>query len=131
MKRVAKVTFGLVFSMLLVGTAWAGMKAASTVYINTSGMYANGMLGASRNTADSVQYIGCYSWAYATGATYATCYARDASSVYASCTTTAAPLVQVVHGLNGDSHLWFSWDASGNCSEIDVYNVSQTPPKNP
>jgi hypothetical protein len=114
----------------LSGTAYAGLKAASPVFIDTGARIANGMLGSARNSADAVQHIGCYTNALTASVT-TFCQARNSAGTSVSCSTTSANLVNVVQGMTGDSHLWFSWNAAGTCTEIDVYNVSQSPPKNP
>jgi hypothetical protein len=131
MRRVRKAVVGLLFSMSLAGTAWAGLKSNSPVYISTSGMYANGSLGSARNSSDALQYIGCYTRSDAMAASTLVCYARDSDGVAVSCSTTVASMIAVAQGLNSDSHLWFSWDSTGECNRLDVYNVSQTPPKVP
>jgi hypothetical protein len=125
--RLSLIGAGLV--AVLSGTAYAGLKSNSPVFIDTGLRIANGSLGSVRNTADAVQHIGCYTNAFAASVT-TFCQARNAAGTSISCSTTSANLVNVVHGLTGDSHLWFSWNAAGTCTEIDVYNVSQTPPKN-
>jgi hypothetical protein len=119
---------GAALVAVLSGTAYAGLKSNSTVFINTATRVANGSLGAARNTADAVQHIGCYTNAFPASVT-TFCQARNAAGTSVSCSTSSANLVAVVRGMTGDSHLWFSWDAAGTCTEIDVYNVSQTPPK--
>ena len=129
LRSIKGLLIGAALAAVASGTAWAGLKSNSTVFINTTTRIANGNLGAARNTADAVQYIGCYTNAL-TGSVSMVCYARDAAGVTVSCNSTSANLLNVVHGLNGDSHLWFSWNTSGACTEVDVYNVSQTPVKN-
>lgn len=120
---------GAALIAVLSGTAYAGLKSTIPVSINTANRTASGALGSARNSADVVQHIGCYTYAMPASVT-TFCQARDAAGTSVSCSTTAANLVQVVRGMSGDSHLWFSWNAAGTCTEIDLFNVSQAAPKN-
>jgi hypothetical protein len=97
-----------------------------------------GILGATRNSANAIEYIGCGITAFP-AATYvgapktsATCLAQDANGVSVSCTTTDANLMNVIQGLKGDSYLAFVYNApTGLCTQITIYNDSWNPPKNP
>ena len=93
--------------------------------------YAAGTVGYARNSTDnSTEAIGCYFWGNAGGGAGAGgCEATNAQGVYRSCVTNDASLLATMRGLNGDSYLWFWWDANGNCTSIWVSNNSAFEPK--
>jgi hypothetical protein len=68
-----------------------------------------------RDSADAVQYIGCSNAASA-GSTIVLCEAQDAAGVYRTCVTTDVNMVATARSLSESSHLYFQWDASGNCT---------------
>ncbi len=117
-------------STLLLGamaaTAFAGLKQNYEVYFGTNPLkpYADGDIGAARNSADGQQYIGCEATA-----TLGSCYAVNSAGVYKSCSTTDAGQLAVIRSLHGDGHLFFSWDTSGNCVNIRIRYDSLSPPK--
>jgi len=115
-----------VVSSMFASAALAGGKTSYQVTINDTGVkpYATGDLGYVRNTADQVQYIGCE-----TTAVLASCYAVNSAGLYKSCSTTDPALIDLVHSLNGDSTLYFSWNTSGNCTVIRVRTDSLNAPK--
>jgi len=105
-------------------TAFAGFKTAQAVVIADANKFANGDLGYARNTADSTQYIGCQ-----VNGDVGNCYARNKDGLSRSCYTSTAKWVNTIRALNGDSYLYFKWDASGNCINIIVDNGSSSAPK--
>jgi hypothetical protein len=112
----------------LCSTAFAGAKQdAPVVYwpgAFITVMY--GSLGSARNSADTVQSIGCY-----THGSGATCYATDARGQSGSCTTTNAAHLAAIHSMNNDAHLLFAWEngGDGHCEFVIVRNYSYLAPK--
>jgi hypothetical protein len=113
-------------SSLFTSVVFAGGKTTYQVNIVDTGAkpFATGDLGYVRNTADPNQYIGCE-----TTTILASCYAVNAAGLYKSCSTTDPAMIALVHSLNGDSNLYFSWNASGTCLVIRVRNDSLAAPK--
>jgi hypothetical protein len=105
-------------------SAWAGFHTGQQVVISDPGMFANGDLGYVHNTADLVQYIGCSSYG-----TSASCMARNLVGVTRSCSTANPAMLAAIHSLNGDSHLYFGWNAAGQCTFVNVRNASYTEEK--
>jgi hypothetical protein len=113
---------------LMVTTAFAGSKISQPVSINDADKQANGDLGFARNTADTVQYIGCYVNDTGNGGA-GICQARDAAGVTRSCSTTNDFMVDTIKSLKGDSSLYFRWNEDGNCTMVIVRNRSSYAPK--
>jgi hypothetical protein len=109
--------------------AWAGYKVSPAVYVNSTGRYASGAFGTARNSADSVQYLYCTVSATAGSTRQAQCFAQDASYRFAGCSTSDQAMVLNVASMNSDANVFFTWDASGNCTSIYVDNGSQFEPK--
>jgi hypothetical protein len=92
-----------------------------------------GNLSAARNSADTTQYIYCNA---STAATYinAYCIARDAAGISGSCTidpNTSPAMIQLLSHVTVNSSIFFMWNASGFCTNLQVTNESYSPPKNP
>lgn len=127
MKR--RVLFGFIGAIALAGTALAGTKEAAPVQIDTVQRWAVGALGAARNSADLKQVIGCDTRTDSTGAV-SSCYAQDVTGkIWVSCYTYDPNLREAVRSLKGDSYLQFHWDASGQCTSIEVDDSSTYEPK--
>jgi hypothetical protein len=121
----------LVLLGALVGVAHAGKKTTVVVQVITGTRTALGSLGSARNSADGVQMIGCAVSANAGSAPTLSCSATDSAGTVGSCVSSDQNLVQVLSSLQGDSWLKFTWDASGNCTFIQVQNNSTYAPKSP
>jgi hypothetical protein len=104
---------------VLSSTAIAGFKSSQNVVISTGSMFANGDVGTVHNSSDGDQYIMCR----ITGST-GTCYARNRDQVARSCSTTSSTLVNTIRFINGDSYIYFKWNADGVCTTITVENGS-------
>jgi hypothetical protein len=108
--------------------ALAGYMSATQVSINVAGAAgrAFGDLGAARNSSDAKQRIGCEAF----GPSIGVCFAEDSTETSKECVTTNVNLLAQIRSLRDDSHLDFSWDASGHCVEIGIANTSElAPPK--
>jgi hypothetical protein len=124
---VKKIISTIAIAIAIAGlstTAWAGFHTAQQVVISDPGMFANGDLGYVHNTADLTQYIGCSSYG-----TSASCMARNLAGVLRSCSTANPSMLAAIHSLNGDSHLYFGWNAAGQCTFVNVRNASYTEEK--
>ena len=120
-----KKTILIAIAALGIGVAaHAGFHTAQAVVISDPGMFANGDLGYVHNTPDLIQYIGCTSYG-----TNANCMARNLAGVTRSCSTANAAHLAAIHSLNGDSHLYFGWNAAGSCTFVNVRNASYTEEK--
>jgi hypothetical protein len=123
-KTIVSAVAGAIAVLGLSASAWAGFHTAQAVVINDPGMFANGDLGYVHNTADAIQHIGCTSY----GAN-AQCMARNLAGVFRSCSTANPSMLASIHSLNGDSHLYFGWNAAGQCTFVNVRNASYTEEK--
>jgi hypothetical protein len=100
---------------------YAGLVGNTPVSIWTDGSgqkNANGTLRDARNSADSMQYIGCSRYAYDTGSNSIVCYARDAAGNYASCWTGDDNMLRVAETLNPAAYLYFVVNADGSCDRV-------------
>lgn len=116
-------------SIGLVRDTDAGYKYPHTVSVNTSLSYAAGTLSDVRNTADTVQWIGCKVDRYANGTGSGYCWARNAAGTHVNCFTDEPALLDVMADVNGDTHVWFYWNAASDCTKIALTNSSQYAPK--
>ena len=127
MKKIVPV----VLLSLAAASAYAGAKGNDFVTISTQFSYATGAMGSARNSADAMQQIGCGFVANTGQNTYLSCSAIDAKGNRAWCISTNSELVKAAQGIGTDTDLVFTWDASGNCTSLNVYNGSNNPPKAP
>jgi len=119
--------------LLLPTIAYAGLtypNASSTVVIETTARWAEGTVSATHNSPDNVQYIGCWSRVSST-TDQATCYARDTSGHYGSCTTTDSRFLPLIRSLHSEGRLRFSWDTSYRCTQIELRTASTEEPLQP
>lgn len=128
--RVYALTVGsfvLMLCSLLASKTWAGLRRSEPVIINTAGRYAQGALGSARDAADDNQSIGCV----IRESGVVSCSARSATNVVLSCGSNDPLYRAAAQSLNGDSRLYFSADAEGNCTSLVVENYSFWLPKQP
>jgi len=118
--------------VLAGGLAFAGEHyTGGAVSIYGSGLRANGSLGAVRNSANAVEYLGCKVSASSTAAPVATCSAKDSAGATFYCQTSNTGMVTVALSLSGDSFVTLNRDTAGNCTLITVDNSSLYSPKAP
>lgn len=120
-------SFVLISCSLLASRTWAGLRRTEPVIINTAGRYAQGSLGSARDAADGNQSIGCV----IRESGLVSCSARSASNTVLSCGSNDPLYRAAAQSLNGDSRLYFSADAAGNCTSLVVENYSFWLPKPP
>lgn len=129
MTKMMKLALAAALTTIASGSALAGLKATYGTQVDNANRHAWGALGSARNSADSVQYIGCSVSSYADGTESAWCGARDANYVFGSCTTFNPTLINQIRSLKGDSYLNLYWDASYACTQVDITNMSYMAPK--
>jgi hypothetical protein len=130
-KAMQKI-FGIVVALVLAvpAIATAGEKYSANVVINQNVPYANGSMGAARNSRDSNQAIGCYYTTNGPGKTAGYCWARDAAGTHAGCKWFDDSILEkVVATMTSDSFIHFNWDQYYMCTRITVQNASQYEPK--
>jgi hypothetical protein len=119
----------LIAFTLVIQYARAGRKSNITVTIDTTSRYAYGALGAARNSSNTVEEIGCYTFGYSDNSSFASCYATNASNQSVSCTSTSPAIVAAAQSVNGDSHVYFAYDQGGACTFVHSQGASAPPTK--
>lgn len=102
--------------LLSSSAAVAGYKITVPVYVTDSSF--GGAKGTARNSADTLQYIGCRD-----NGSNVFCVARDAAGVTKSCTATGATNIAVFRGSTDHSRLDVRFSA-GECTSIAQTNTS-------
>lgn len=135
--KLQAMAMAMAATMAAAGVAHAGEKGnvPVTLQLNPLGapIGAFGMLGSARNSADTLQAIGCaISATGITGTTVrADCEAVNASGSMVHCQTTNAAMVAVAQSISEHSYLSFSFDSSGTCTSVYVANGSANAVKLP
>lgn len=114
----------LTLSFTLTSNVFAGTKGTYNVYVGTTSFY--GSLGSARNSADTNQQIGC--WSYSSGSGF--CYGKDSTGAAASCSTSDAAMLTSIKSVKGDSYIRVNY-SSGACTNVLVSNFSSFAPKAP
>ncbi|MFP2909043.1 hypothetical protein ACLESD_29175 [Pyxidicoccus sp. 3LFB2] len=128
---------GVVATVLVGMTAWAGAKVSYQVgfsFGSNGWGAASASLGSTRNSANSVERIGCSVYSYGPGiggGELMHCSATDRSGTFVNCYTRDPTLVNAARGLDGDSELEFQWNAAGDCIFLRVTDDSEAEPKLP
>jgi len=128
-RKITGITVGALATLALSAAAFGGLRQdlPATLWPGTFLDVGYGYLGSARNSADSVQYIGCY-----TRGSNATCTVVNAAGQSGSCSTSNAAQLTAIHSMSSDAYLLFGWDnATGVCEFVYVRNFSYTPPKLP
>jgi hypothetical protein len=129
MQRTIKVALAVIaVGTMLSGTAVAGKKSYPQVSVNLSTRTASGALSTARASGDTKQVIGCYV-THTPGTPSVVCSATNANGDHASCAIASTRAGITVGSINPDSYVVFQWDASNNCSYIQVVNSSEYEPK--
>jgi len=108
----------------LGSTAVAGIKNTTATVSITGGNF-SGALGVTRNSANNVEYIGCWN----NGNGVASCSARNAAGTFASCSTSNAGHLAAIRSFIGDSNININ-HSNGTCTSLSVWNYSDYSPKN-
>ncbi len=126
--------FALIALVVLTSIpAWAGQKRRDPVTVLNGGRLAYGSVGTARNSADGNQSIGCTFYVWNGTDSAVQCTATDAAGNSGSCTLYYPSQLwrDAVSTINGDSYIAFYWDASWNCTQIEIRNRSEYEPKQP
>lgn len=123
--KLAKMAMMLPVLALVPSVAEAGTKCAYPVSVDPVGRSASGALSSARNSADTLAYLSCTSYAWG----YVSCVARNGAGTVSSCGTSDPVYVDMLQTLNSDSYVYFAWDAAGTCTSMIVENMSCLEPK--
>ncbi|MFH0341297.1 MAG: hypothetical protein ACHBNF_04035 [Chromatiales bacterium] len=130
-KRIGLAVLG-VFVGLYGLPVYAGYVSKPGVYmydkiVNGAGVYyAEGSMVGARDSADSQQYIGCYSFRLATGGPAVKCVAQDFTGRYLFCTGYDSKWAEPVKAMTSSSFVQFaSASTNGNCLRLHVENNSR------
>jgi hypothetical protein len=134
MRKIAFATV-LLFSLIAPGDRLvsAGARYAGATHVTASSDGSGevwGALGGTRNTDNSVEFLGCMIQAGVWG-TDASCFARDAAGAYGGCYTADPVLVEVIKGMTSDPFLYFTWNAQGRCTSVSITTASYDGPELP
>ena len=116
------ITLFVVAASLVPALAVGGMKTSEQVSITTVSsdkLRVHGSLSGARNSADSVQYIGCkirYDFGY--------CWGRDASGRTAQCSSSQVGIMAAMRAVTAASYLDFTIQA-GTCTNLEVATSSR------
>jgi hypothetical protein len=127
-KLMATAVLGLaLFSNSL--PAWAGVATINEVYVSPGGSYAQGSRTGARYSADSEQFIGCFSFfdrgsSSPYGAVY--CFASDKTGNYTYCASSDARIADAVKGMTDSSHIYFTVSSPTTriCTDLTIDNAS-------
>ena len=109
----------------------AGLRLDEPVLVNMAIREALGSIGSARNSADSVQYIGCSIEADSSTDPLIACFATDETGTSALCTSSSPRLVAAVQAITSLSFIDFQWDSDQSCTFVYVVNASFNPPLAP
>jgi hypothetical protein len=113
-----------VMSFAAAATAYAGARFTYPVVINDLNRTAYGALTDARGSADTRQYIGCWSNNASGG-----CDAVNASGLTRSCSTIDPAMLAVIRSMSDESYVAFRWGADGStCQYIYAQTTSYSKP---
>jgi hypothetical protein len=121
------VFFGIALAAVGLAPAAAGVKQTSTVTLLASG--AEGVMGSTRNSADTIQLLECEVHGYATSR-WGYCFARSTSwTVTRSCYAYDNIILDNIQSISTDDFVAFAFDATGRCTRVSVVKSSRWEPK--
>jgi hypothetical protein len=135
MKKI--LASAVMVTSFVTGVCFAGDKSVPYSAVNVSkndngSGYAAGVLGNTRNSADSVQYIQCtVSGQAGSNTQYVSCSAKNTAGVTLSCGSSDNNITTMARNISGDSVVLFTVDPAGACSLLYVVNGSLSAPKSP
>jgi hypothetical protein len=113
-------------SLLFVEGASAGSIRPGEVWISSEGIAFNGSVTRARDSADSVQRIGCYSETWGNGLIFGSCFARDTQGRMASCHTYNALQIAQIQAVGPSSYINVQLVRdTGRCTFVSVDNASE------
>jgi len=118
-------------SALVAFNSLAGLKTSTPVVIvgTTSGSM-SGQLGSARNSANNVEFIKCSVLYNIGGTRVGTCSARDSAGNTRSCTSSLAPMVDLMLAVSDDGYLHVYY-SNGACYDMITAKASNYMPKLP
>jgi hypothetical protein len=119
-KAMSKKVSYAVACLALSGAAWAGKTNYFETTVNLTTREAYGSFVDTRNSADSVQYIGCDVYLAGTTARVG-CFARDAATNLLSCSSADPELVKIAASVSDNSYVRFRCDTSTPTPTTLVY----------
>ena len=129
MKQYLKLT-SVIAALIVAASAQAGLKSGYEVRITTSGSVTTsvGSVGKARNSADTVQFIYCYS----KNNNFGYCGAKNSAGTFKACTTSDQDKIAVIRSIGVGSHVSFKTvGTSTSCDSIQVVNGSHLQPAVP
>ena len=124
MLKVKRIAAAAGMGTLLLTEAMAGRKITDEVVITST--YFSGSMGSARASADSLQYIGCFT----VNGDGGSCYARDAAGTTKMCAWSNPNFLRTVESINPASSIYVEFTKS-TCTYIDVGNFSWYRPMTP
>jgi hypothetical protein len=119
----------VLFAILAIsGPSFAGRRLEEPVVVNLAGREAYGSIGSARNSADSVQFIGCSLEADSSTDAMVACFASDANGIDALCITSSPRIVAAVQAITAQPFIDFTWDSDGNCTFVFLDTASYNSP---
>lgn len=134
MKKYLLLAILSICGLCISNDSYAGRRLVQEVVVNTTAKYANGSVGSARASADNNQYIGCYISVTSGGSSSViSCNATNSANVSISCNKSnpSAAMLQAVASVSESSYIYFTLDASGYCSVVQVTNSSSNRPMTP
>ena len=127
MRKVSTIAIA-VATLMASGLALAGSTTFSQVSI-LPGVSASGSMVGARNSADTVQFIQCTTYAnYAPNTPpyeYGSCFAKNAAGAYIQCFIGNSQQLAVMRSVGPASYIYFKLAADGyTCGQVTVTNSS-------
>jgi len=135
MRTKQSVLAFLVMGLAGVGSAYGGGKGAGVVQLHFSDLNGqvngvSGALGYIRNTDDDTGLLTCGTHAFSDGSRLMTCFAVEpVSDTFVMCSSTNPGLITAADAMNGDSYVFFEFNATGECTHLYVEKSSINAPK--
>jgi hypothetical protein len=123
----ASIVLGTLF-LAAVGLHEASAGARIAMPVSVGSNYADGYVGTARNSADSVQHIGCEVVAWSSDR-YVECVAVNAAGTPGTCYSRALPMVENAIGIGDSDYIQFGWNKLGECTYVLVSRGSTGEPK--
>jgi len=133
MMKDFKSTTHLVLACALVlatsVTVEAGQRTDAFVVVSTTSRVASGSMGSARQSSGTVQSIGCSVVYPPNLPQWGSCVATNSAGTSATCAFSGNEYWHLLSTLGDDAYITFKWDASGNCTSLEIRNYSYYMPK--
>jgi hypothetical protein len=122
------IVASLAAGLILQAAAQAGQVIVSPVIVSSGadGVVASGALGATRQSADTSQEIGCDIASDAVSSAFISCFAIDAvgNQAYCSVLSPSQAALNALSSMNSSSFIYFTANTTGTCTYLSVSNGS-------